>query len=120
DAAVKYFQKMRSEFPAWTLVAAGYNMGEDNVRQVMDWQHTASYWNMFINEETMRYVLRIAAIKELMEHGEKYGLDFNHLRVFYTPRSKTVTVNGPIQSLADWAQQQGVAYKDVKVFNPWI
>jgi membrane-bound lytic murein transglycosylase D len=106
--------------PQWTMVAAGYNMGEGNVASVRQQQRQESYWNWYINEETMRYVYRIAAIKELMEHGEKYGLEFNRVKPFTLPETKTVSVNGPIASIADWALAQGYSYKDVKILNPWI
>jgi hypothetical protein len=120
QAAVAYFKSMRAQLPSWTLVAAGYNMGEDNVMQAMSWQHAKSYWDLYINEETMRYVLRIAAIKELMEHADQYGLDFTHLKTFKTPAVKYETVSGPVNSIADWAYSKGYLYKDVKVMNPWL
>ncbi len=119
-AAIAYFQYMKSRLATWTLVAAGYNMGEDNVLTAMQWQHASSYWNLFLNDETMRYVLRIAVLKELMTHGDRYGLDFEHLRPFRTPALRYVTVNGPIASISDWAFEQGYQYKDVKVLNPWL
>ena len=119
-AAIAYFKYMKGVLPTWTLVAAGYNMGEDNVKTAMDWQHATSYWNLFINEETMRYVFRIAAIKELMAHGDKYGFDFGRLKPYHTPAVKYVTVNGPVSSISDWAQSQGYLYKDVKILNPWL
>lgn len=120
NAAISYFKSLKSEFPTWTLVAAAYNMGEANVRQVMEYQKQRSYWNIYVNEETMRYVFRIAAIKELMEHGEKYGLTFERMKPFEWPETRTETVQGPVSSIADWALSQGSSYKDVKVLNPWI
>jgi hypothetical protein len=120
QAAIRYLEKMRTTLPSWILVAAGYNMGEDNVRVAMDWQHQANYWNLYLNDETMRYILRIAVIKELLEHGEKYKLDFVHAMPYHEPQFRTVVVEGPIPSISDWAQTQGYAYKDVKMFNPWL
>jgi membrane-bound lytic murein transglycosylase D len=120
QAAVAYFKAMKDRLPSWTLVAAGYNMGEDNVLQAMSWQHAQSYWDLYINEETMRYVLRIAAIKELMAHADKYGLDLSHVKAFKTPAVKYETVTGPVASIADWAYGKGYLYKDVKVLNPWL
>lgn len=120
QAAVKYLQKMKAEFPKWTLVAAAYNMGEDGLHQVLDYQHQTSYWNIYLNEETMRYVLRIAAIKELLEHGDHYGLDLGRLHTFHIPQVRTVTVQGPVAAIADWAVSQNSSYKDVKTLNPWI
>lgn len=119
-AAISYLKDMKGKVPQWTMVAAGYNMGEGNVQSVRQQQKQESYWNWFINEETMRYVYRIAAIKELMEHGDKYGLDFASVKPFQLPDTRTVNVNGPIGSIADWALAQGYTYKDVKVLNPWI
>jgi membrane-bound lytic murein transglycosylase D len=119
-AAIAYFKYMKSILPTWTLVAAGYNMGEDNVQQAMQWQHATSYWNLYVNDETMRYVFRIAAIKELMSHADKYGLDFSDLKPYRTPAVHYVTVSGPVASISDWAYQYGVLYKDVKVLNPWL
>jgi hypothetical protein len=119
-AAIRYLSDMKSKVPDWTMVAAGYNMGEGNVRDVRATQKQESYFNWYINEETMRYVYRIAAIKELMEHGSKYGLEFGRLKAFELPDTKVVRVNGPISQINDWALAQGYTYKDVKVLNPWI
>jgi membrane-bound lytic murein transglycosylase D len=119
-AAIRYLSDMKSKVPDWTMVAAGYNMGEGNVRDVRATQKQESYFNWYVNEETMRYVYRIAAIKELMEHGSKYGLEFGRLKAFELPDTKVVKVNGPIAQINDWALAQGYTYKDVKVLNPWI
>jgi len=119
-AAIAYFQYMRTRLPSWPLVAAGYNMGEDNVATSMQWQHAESYWDLFVNDETMRYVFRIAAIKELMSHADRYGLYFDRLAPWRAPQVRHVTVHGPIASIADWAVEHGCLYKDIKVLNPWL
>ncbi len=119
-AAIAYFKYMKSILPTWTLVAAGYNMGEDNVMTAMQWQHATSFWNLYVNDETMRYIFRIAALKELMTHGDKYGLDFGNLKPYHTPAVKYVTVKGPVESISDMAFSMGYLYGDVKVLNPWL
>lgn len=120
SAAIAYFRYMKSLLQTWTLVAAGYNMGEDNVLQAMQWQHARSYWNLYVNDQTMRYVFRIAAIKELMAHSNRYGLDFAKLTPYRVPVVNYVIVHGPVASIADWAFSEGFLYKDVKVLNPWL
>ena len=120
QAAIAFFQKMHAEFPSWTLVAAGFNMGDDGLRLALGFQHQTSYWNLYLNDETMRYVLRIAAIKELIEHGERYGLFFKKTAPFRDPQYRTIAVQGPVASIADWALAQGYSYKDVREFNPWM
>jgi len=93
-------------------------MGEAAVFEARKSQHQSDYWNLYVNEETMRYPIRIAVIKEFLEHGERYGFHFDKVMPYKMQSVKTVTVQGPIASIADWAINQGYTYKDVKVFNP--
>jgi len=71
DAAIKYFQKLYEDFHDWTLVAAAYNRGENGLRRALDDQKVASYYDLYLNEETTRYLFRILAIKYLMENRYK-------------------------------------------------
>ncbi len=120
-AAMRYLTKLRDEFHGdLLLTAAAYNMNETNVEQVLAYQHQTSYWNIFVNEETMRYIFRIAAIKELLEHGPRYGLRFPAVSPYLPWDIRYVSVSGPIESIADWAIEKGYSYKDVKIYNPWL
>ncbi len=119
-AAMRYLSKLRAQFNDYFLAAAAYNMSEDNVAAVLNYQHQSSYWNIYVNEETMRYVLRIAVIKEILEHGSHYGFRFETLTPYQPWNVRYVTVNGPIESIADWAVANDCTYKDVKIYNPWL
>ncbi len=68
DAAIAYFQKLYADFHDWTLVAAAYNRGENGLRRALDDQKVTSYYDLYLNEETTRYLFRIIAIKYLMEN----------------------------------------------------
>lgn len=68
DAAIKYFQKLYEDFHDWTLVAAAYNRGENGLRRAIDDQKVTSYYDLYLNDETTRYLFRILAIKYLMEN----------------------------------------------------
>lgn len=119
-AALRYLVKLKAQFGDYLLACAAYNMSEENVTEVMKYQHQSSYWNMYINEETMRYVFRIAVIKELLEHGARYGLRFDKIPRYALHNVRTIDVTGPIESIADWAVENGSSYKDVKIYNPWL
>jgi membrane-bound lytic murein transglycosylase D len=120
DAAIRYLVKLNAQFGDYFLACAAYNMSEANVAEVMHYQHQTNYWNMYINEETMRYVFRIAAIKELLEHGARYGLRFDKIPRYELHNVRALDVTGPIESIADWAVDEGYSYKDVKIYNPWL
>lgn len=119
QAAVRYLSKLKAQFHGdYVLAAAGYNMGEDGVEEVLDYQKQSSFWNLYVNEETMRYPLRIAVIKEFLEHGQKYGFQFEKVLPYKRHALKIITIQGPVSSIADWAIKEGYSYKDFKIFNP--
>jgi hypothetical protein len=120
SAAVAYLSKLRRQFNDDYLASAAYNMGEYGLESAMDYQKERIYWNLYLPEETMRYLLRIAVIKELMTNGEKYGFNFDNHGSYEPLAGQTIRVRGPIDNISDWARSKGVTYKDVKIFNPWI
>lgn len=119
-AALRYLKDAYRLFGSWTLAAAAYNMGMEGVRSAMESQHTTTYFDTYLNDETSRYVPRIAIIKEIMEHGDRYGVSVPSDRLYSPAISRTVVVTGTIHNLASWAEQQKCSYKDVKLSNPWI
>ncbi|MFZ9760996.1 MAG: lytic transglycosylase domain-containing protein [Candidatus Kapaibacteriota bacterium] len=119
-AAIQYLKSGYSASKSWSLAAAGYNMGHGSVKENIDFQKGETFYDLFLNEETSRYVLRIAIIKELMEHAKKYGLNISEEDIYKPSKVKTVKVDRPIVDLAEWAINNGTSYKDVKLLNPWI
>lgn len=120
EAAMKYLKNGFDVYKSWTLAAAGYNMGHENVRNNMDFQSGDNYYDLFLNEETSRYILRIAILKELMSNGEKYGLKLSPEQLYRPDRVKVIKCSNSIPSIAQWAKEFGATYKDVKLLNPWI
>lgn len=118
DVAVKYLLQAYKRFKSWSVVAASYNMGMGGVSSEMSQQQTSSYYDLWLNRETARYVFRIAAIKECMHNPAKYGYESTAL---YRPiETRSVLVTAPVSNLAQWAIAQGTTYKMVKFLNPWI
>ncbi|HYF03669.1 MAG TPA: transglycosylase SLT domain-containing protein [Patescibacteria group bacterium] len=119
-AGVKYLKQGYNTFKSWTLAAAGYNMGHENVSENLRYQQANSFYDLYLNEETSRYVFRIALIKEFMENGARYGLNIPQGELYKPETYTVVSVDDAIPDLAAWARGQGTTYKDVKLFNLWI
>ncbi len=121
QAACQYILDLKKRFGSWTLAAAAYNMGETKLSKEMALQKAKSYYELNLNQETSRYVFRIIAIKELMENPERFGY-FITKEEEYPPLSayKTIIVDGPVESLADLAIENGTDYRMLKVYNPWL
>ena len=120
ELACSYLNDAYEKFGNWTIAAASYNMGKSGVRTRMLKQGTNNYYNLHLNSETARYVFRILAVKEIMENPKKYGFIFRTKDLYVMPEYKTLEVDSTIANLSDFAKMQGVNYKLLKQFNPWL
>ena len=67
-AACRYLKKMKNQFGSWTMAAAGYNRGDGGLQAAVDDQHVHNYWDMWLNNETSRYIYRILSFKLIFEN----------------------------------------------------
>lgn len=119
-AAIAYLRAGREANGSWSNAAAGYNMGHENLSGNVKFQQKDDYYDLFLNEETSRYILRIAMIKHLMEHAHQYGIIVPESERYSAPPTRTIRENSAVSNLAQWAMANGTTYKDVKLLNPWI
>lgn len=119
-AASKYLKKAYSNFGSWTSVAASYNMGIAGLSRRKNEQRRTNYYDLWLNEETSRYIFRIVAFKELFEHPDRYGFDIPEKELYELPTMRALQVQSTIPNLADWAVKHGSTYKDLKLHNPWL
>jgi hypothetical protein len=120
EAACKYLQKAYDKFGSWTMAAASYNMGINGVQRQVTKQNTNNYFNLYLNDETSRYVFRIIVIKEIMENPRKYGFVFRQNDLYSYPSVKQIRVDSTINNLYSFAKENDINYKILKRFNPWL
>jgi len=120
QAACKYLIKAYEKFGNWTNAAASYNMGMRGLSNRIEEQKVDSYYDLMLNDETSRYVFRILAVKEIMENREKYGYEIPEHRLYKQEFLQQVLVEQNIKSLVDFALEQGINYKTLKIHNPWL
>jgi hypothetical protein len=120
QAACDYLKDAHTKFKNWTLTAASYNNGLNGIERQIGRQKTRNYYNLYLNEETYRFVSRIVTIKEIFNDPHKYGFYFSRNDLY--PRIETfpVKINYPIADLAQFARGHDVNYKILKIFNPWL
>ena len=120
EAACKYLRRGYNKFGNWTVVAASYNRGMGGMERALENQQVKSYYDLFLNDETSRYVFRIIACKEIIEHPSKYGFKVNPRHLYQQEPLKYVEVNQTIPNLIAFAKQNGTNYKLLKSHNPWL
>lgn len=120
EAALKYLKQGYQNLGSWSLAAAGYNMGQTGVKNRLSHQGADGYFDLYLNEETSRFVFRIMIIKELMKNAAKYGITLSENQIYQPYQGDIVKVNTPINDLSVWAKERGFSYKDIRIMNPWI
>jgi len=119
-AACRYLNQAYKKFGNWTLVAASYNRGMGGVDRALESQKVKSYYDLYLNDETSRYVFRIVAIKEIIQNPLKYGFKINPRNLYEEEPLRYIDVTQTIPDLIDFANQQGINYKLLKRHNPWL
>jgi hypothetical protein len=83
-------------------------------------QEVGSYYDLYLNEETSRYVFRILAIKEIFEHPAKYGFVIKPEHLYQKEELRFVKVTETISDLVKFSKDNGMNYKLLKLYNPWL
>jgi len=120
EAACKYLRKAYDKFGSWTLVAASYNRGMGGMQRALAEQQVSSYYDLYLNDETSRYVFRILAIKEIVNNPVKYGFKIDSRHLYPEEPLRYVEVNETIKDLIAYSKAQGINYKLLKRHNPWL
>lgn len=120
EAACKYLLIAKEKFGSWTLAAASYNGGMAGITKQIEFQEVNNYYDLLLNDETSRYVFRILALKEIMKNPVKYGFNLQSKDLYENKLTKIIEIDSSISNLSSFAKTQGVNYKVLKYYNPWL
>jgi len=79
DAALTYMENLAKRFDGdWELALAAYNAGGGNVSRAMrrnrQQGRDLDYWSLRLPRETMHYVPKMMALREVISNPEEYGV----------------------------------------------
>jgi membrane-bound lytic murein transglycosylase D len=120
EAACQYLRNAYRKLGNWALVAVSYNRGITGMAKALENQKVDSFYDLYLNDETSRYVFRIVAIKEIIENPRKYGFNISPSHLYQEEELRYVEVNKNIPDLIEFAQSNGTNYKLLKRHNPWL
>jgi hypothetical protein len=120
QAACDYLNDSFEEFQDWTLVAAAYNAGNKRIKEAIEKQNTSNYYELYLNEETSRYLYRILAIKTIYEHPTKYGFYLREADLYPQIATTSIEIDSTIPDLVLFAKNNNINYRVLKEFNPWL
>ncbi len=120
QAACEYLIKAKNKFGNWTVAAASYNGGITGLQNHITFQQTSDYYNLWLTDETSRYIFRILALKEIMKNPEKYGYLIPKEALYPKINTKKIMIDSTITNLSTFALSQGINYKILKTHNQWL
>ena len=119
-AACHYLKDLRQQFGSWTAAAAAYNCGENGLSRRFTNQKQKSYYDLYLNRETSRYVYRILALKLIMQHPQDYGYYVRRCDAYPEVPTTEVELSGQNVDIVQFALDNGTSYKMLRTLNPWI
>ena len=120
-AATIYLQELYDEYGSWETALAAYNWGERNVSRAARDQGTSTYYDLYLPDETDRFVFRIVLLKILIENPQAYAIHVPQNERYQVPKTTEVVISSreplPVAILADSAN---IAPRTMRFLNPWM
>lgn len=120
EAACKYLKDSYKVFGSWTLAAASYNVGRENMKTQINRQKVNSFYDLLLNTQTSRYLYRILSYKLILSNPRDYGFYIRNKDKYKSPDLKIIKVDSSIPDLIDFAILYKTNYKTLKLYNQWL
>lgn len=79
-----------------------------------------NYYDLNLPEETNRYIFRILTFKYFLSQAAALGFVVPEGEGYPVLPIRRMEIQDGISNLADFALQQGITYKTLRQYNPWI
>ncbi len=119
-AACRILKKAYAKYGNWESAAASYNGGMGRVSRELAAQQAESAYDLYLNEETSRYMFRLLAMKAIMDNPSAFGYHIRPDQFYYPIEYDVYEVTAPVADWAAWAREHGTTYLQLRDHNPWI
>ena len=120
-AACAYLKESYEMYGDWMTVAASYNAGQNGITRRLEQQGVDNAMDLWLVEETSRYMFRILTAKVVLENPKAYGFVLKRSQLYpYIAPKEIVTTTKQIDDLTAFAKEYGVTVAQLKEENPWL
>lgn len=120
EAACLYIKEAYERFGSWSLAAASYNKGMAGISRDLAKQLVGDYYDLHLNTETSRYMLRILALKQIFDNPSDFGFHIEDKDYYTSDATISIAIDQNIANIAEYAMSLGTNYHVLKSINPWI
>lgn len=119
-AACRYLKNAYSKYGNWESAAASYNGGMGRISSELSSQRQSSAYDLYLTDETSRYMFRLLAMKMILERPARYGYRLTTDQLYQPLETTDIVVDTPVADWAQWADEHGISYMILRETNPWI
>jgi len=117
-SALAHLKKLYDEFNDWFIAMAAYNAGAARLREAIENQNTRDFFDLYLPEETERYVFRVMALKEIISNRERYGINIDDKELYKPVNLQEVTLELDKEIHSNiLAKAMEVSYRTFKLYN---
>ena len=121
EAACRFLLEAYGKYGNWMTVAASYNGGQQGMDRRIEAQQETDALDMWLVEETSRYMFRLLVAKMMFENPAQFGFRFKPQDLYpYIPIKEQVKITDPVEDLVKFAHDHGITYADLKRANLWL
>lgn len=121
EAACRFLKEAYSKYGNWMTVAASYNGGQQGMDRRIVAQHQTDALDMWLVDETSRYMFRLLAAKMMFENPAAFGFKFKAEDLYpYIPAKEQIKITDPVDDLVEFAGKHKISYADLKRANLWL
>lgn len=120
EAACQYLKAAYARYGNWMSVAASYNAGQGFISRALNKQQAETALDLWMNEETSRYMFRILAIKMIFEDPQAFGFFLTEEQLYPPMEYTEIEVTSTIPDLISFASKYNISYAQLKEANLWL
>ena len=119
-AACKYLKQAYAKYNDWISVSAAYNAGQGRISKQLDKQLADHAMDLWLVEETSRYMFRLLAVKEVFSCPQRFGFILKQEQLYPPIAYTEQQVTASIENLSEYADKQGITYAQLRDANSWL
>ncbi len=117
-SALAHLKKLNGQLGDWLLAMCAYNAGPGRVREAIENQGTRDFIDMYLPEETERYVFRVLALKEIISNKERYGFRIDEKDLYRPVLISEVILEAQREFDSSMlAKAMEVSYRTYRIYN---
>lgn len=120
QAACQFMKECYELYGDWFLTAAAYNAGKRRITAELERQQANDFFDLWLSEETSRYIFRLITMKIVLEHPQSYGFRLKSADLYQPVAYMETSVEGSVPDWAAFARQHGISYLQLKEANLWL